>query len=83
VGTIRLVRQGVCGFNIVSDGIHYYAIRSTSDAFDLARFRRHGYDLQFQGRTMGSVLCRILRAAPLASPVVGVPTQKASSPSDA
>jgi hypothetical protein len=61
LGTLRLVLEDVYGFNVISDGLRYYAVRASEGAFDLARFRRRGYRVQFRGRTLGSVICRLLK----------------------
>lgn len=54
-GPVQLVQEDVDGFNIVRIGLGFHALPRGEGAFDLDKFRRHGYRAQFSGLTLESV----------------------------
>jgi hypothetical protein len=54
-GPVQLAEEGVDGFNIVRVGHGYHALPQTEGAFDIEKFRRHGYSVQFSGLTLEAV----------------------------
>lgn len=54
-GAIQLAAEDVDGFNIVRVGLGYHALPQSEGAFDIEKFRRHGYSAQFSGLTLESV----------------------------
>ncbi len=58
-GPVHLTEEGVNGFNIVRIGLGYHAYPQDEGAFDLEKFRRHGYRVQLSGLTLQAVQDRI------------------------
>ena len=54
-GPVQLAREDVDGFNIVRVGLGYHALPRSEGAFDVEKFRKHGYSAQFSGLTLESV----------------------------
>lgn len=54
-GPVRLVQEGVDGFNIVRVGLGFHALLQTEGAFDIGKFHQHSYSAQFSGLTLESV----------------------------
>ncbi len=65
-GPVQLEREGVDGFNILRVGLGFHAIPQGDGAFDIERFRAHGYSAQFSGSSLDAVRRQIetLRTLP-------------------
>ncbi|HTU88902.1 MAG TPA: hypothetical protein VMF69_02295 [Gemmataceae bacterium] len=54
-GPVQTAQENVDGFNIVHIGLGFHAFPKAEGSFDLDKFRRHGYSVQFSGLTLDSV----------------------------
>jgi hypothetical protein len=54
-GPVYLEREGEQGFNILRVGVGFHAIPQREGVFDLDRFRRHDYSVQFSGPSLEAV----------------------------
>jgi hypothetical protein len=61
-GPVQLAQEDVDGFNIVRVGLGFHALPRDEGAFDIEKFRRHGYSEQFSAMTLEAV-CEQIHAA--------------------